>query len=264
MGIRLIVEALDHAPATLTPRERYALLVLAEDARDETRICSHGVESNEKVMRRFRAGRSERAAIINALIAKGAIERVQRGQMYRHAVFRIRPLASDAQHPGSPDSELDSSVRETQTLDPGNPDAGDSQGPDFAVPGSGNSPPSIRETRTPSPQSPQDSSSLSRPERRIMAATGATLEETREIISIIQSENPVRKLGPYIDRMAENEDLPELLDRVRAAASRRAAPPLPPKCSDPDCGPDRRIEDDDGQIAPCPRCHPTVLERAAS
>ncbi|SPL94100.1 unnamed protein product [[Actinomadura] parvosata subsp. kistnae] len=39
MGIRLVVEVLDNAPEDLTPAERLLLVALAEDARDETRVC---------------------------------------------------------------------------------------------------------------------------------------------------------------------------------------------------------------------------------
>jgi hypothetical protein len=39
MGIGLIVEVFDHAPAELTAQERLLLLALAEMARDETRMC---------------------------------------------------------------------------------------------------------------------------------------------------------------------------------------------------------------------------------
>jgi hypothetical protein len=44
MGIRLIVEVLDHAPAELTAQQRLLLLALAETARDETRTCWPGME----------------------------------------------------------------------------------------------------------------------------------------------------------------------------------------------------------------------------
>jgi hypothetical protein len=39
VGIRLIIEVFDHAPAELTPTERLLLLALAESARDDTRTC---------------------------------------------------------------------------------------------------------------------------------------------------------------------------------------------------------------------------------
>lgn len=44
MGVRLLVEVLDRAPADLTPAERLVLAVLAEDARDDTRTCWPGME----------------------------------------------------------------------------------------------------------------------------------------------------------------------------------------------------------------------------
>lgn len=45
VGIRLIVEVLDHAPAELTPQERLLLVALAEAARDDTRMCWPGMET---------------------------------------------------------------------------------------------------------------------------------------------------------------------------------------------------------------------------
>lgn len=45
VGIRLIVEVLDRAPAELAPQERLLLVVLAEAAADETRECWPGMET---------------------------------------------------------------------------------------------------------------------------------------------------------------------------------------------------------------------------
>jgi hypothetical protein len=44
VSVRLVAEALDHAPAELTPSERLVLLVLAEDANNKTRTCSPGMD----------------------------------------------------------------------------------------------------------------------------------------------------------------------------------------------------------------------------
>lgn len=44
MGIRLVVEVLDHAPAWLTTQERLLLVVLAETASDQSRTCWPGME----------------------------------------------------------------------------------------------------------------------------------------------------------------------------------------------------------------------------
>lgn len=45
MGVRMMVEILDHAPPELSPAERLVLIAIAEDARDGgTRTCSPGVD----------------------------------------------------------------------------------------------------------------------------------------------------------------------------------------------------------------------------
>lgn len=94
MGVRLIVEALDYAPDTLTPRERYVLVVLAESARDATRVCWPGIEDDETFIRRSRLkSRSQRYAVIKGLVDKGALESVKRGNRGSRAVYRIARLA---------------------------------------------------------------------------------------------------------------------------------------------------------------------------
>lgn len=225
MGIRLMVEVLDYAPDNLTPRERWALIAIAEDARDETRMCLKGIESNPVLVRRLRVGRSERAAIIKALIDKGALERVKRGQKHQHAVFRIPRLAPVEQEPVEAENEF--RVRETGTQDrsqgPESPDAEDAQGPDSATSASGNCRLRVREPRTPSPQSPQDPS-LSGHERVVMEALadrGVTVEEMREIIFLIKRDHQPRSLAAYLRALAGNGDLGAYLERVRADAAER-------------------------------------------
>lgn len=242
MGIRLMVEVLDYAPDNLTPRERWALIAIAEDARDETRMCLKGIESNPVLARRLRVGRSERAAIIKALIDKGALERVKRGQKHQHAVFRIPRLApveqepvveeepedGGSQGPETSEAENEFRVRETGTQDrsqgPESPDAEDAQGPDSATSASGNCRLRVREPRTPSPQSPQDPSSLSGHERVVMEALadrGVTVEEMREIIFLIKRDHQPRSLAAYLRALAGNGDLGAYLERVRADAAER-------------------------------------------
>lgn len=231
MGIRLMVEVLDYAPDNLTPRERWALIAIAEDARDETRMCLKGIESNPVLARRLRVGRSERAAIIKALIDKGALERVKRGQKHQHAVFRIPRLAppedGGSQGPETSEAENEFRVRETGTQDrsqgPESPDAEDAQGPDSATSASGNCRLRVREPRTPSPQSPQDPS-LSGHERVVMEALadrGVTVEEMREIIFLIKRDHQPRSLAAYLRALAGNGDLGAYLERVRADAAER-------------------------------------------
>jgi hypothetical protein len=208
VGIKLMIEVLEHAPAALTPRERWALVVLAEDASDRERVCSKGVESNEKVMRRFRAGRSERSAIIKALIEKGAIARVKRGQKHQHAEFKILPLAP-SQQPENPDAGKGLCVRETRTQS-------HSQGPGSARSGSGKFGLSVRETRTPSPQSPQDPSSpRARAVQIVTGATGATEEEAEEVIKFIESQHTIRSLAGFLRTLADRGDLDAPLAAIR-------------------------------------------------
>lgn len=114
MGIRLIVEVLDHCPTALTHREKLALVVLAEGARDRTRECLPGIENDAKVARRMKLpGRSSRYAVIQALRDKGVLEIVSAGRKYSRAVYRIKELTS-AQHPENLDPETSSSEPQNQ------------------------------------------------------------------------------------------------------------------------------------------------------
>ncbi|MFD8596991.1 hypothetical protein ACFV1L_18515 [Kitasatospora sp. NPDC059646] len=116
MGIRLIVEVMDHAPSTLTHREAWVLAVLAEDANDGTRICWPGIEDDPETVRRMRIpSRSSRYDVLRALKAKGALEAVETGRRGRRAVYRIPTFAVLAQAGQGPDPQ----------------DATDPQGPDF-------------------------------------------------------------------------------------------------------------------------------------
>ncbi len=99
MSIDIIVEVMDRAPASLTPQERVAAMVFAEDANKDTRELFHplswvpfqrriGVSSEKKV-----------AELAAALARKGVLQRVARGQKYRAAEYRFALLAL-AQQPG--------------------------------------------------------------------------------------------------------------------------------------------------------------------
>lgn len=149
MGIRLIVEVLEHAPDDLTWRERHALTVLAENANDGTRECWPGIEEDEAIAHRMRLpGRSSRYEVMKALRAKKAIETVSAGRRGHRAVYRITELAP-AKGPGTTDpndeagsGEPGHGVRETWTQSapegPENPDPNSEKG-------SGNDPERVRE-----------------------------------------------------------------------------------------------------------------------
>ncbi|MGW3330575.1 hypothetical protein ACWDF9_08545 [Streptomyces rubiginosohelvolus] len=132
MGGRLYVEVLDYAPTTLTHREKLALAVLADDARDSTRITWSSVES-EKILRRAQVSRAQIYALIKSLIAKDCLKKVSAGQKNGTAKYMILPLQrpqlpdpeNDGQRPDSPDTDGDSQSPEI-------PDTDDSQRPDSA------------------------------------------------------------------------------------------------------------------------------------
>ncbi|MEU9921919.1 hypothetical protein AB0H51_11580 [Streptomyces griseoluteus] len=121
MGSRLYVEVLDFAPPTLTHREKLALAVLADDARDSTRITWSSVES-EKTLRRAQVSRPQMYAVIKALVTKGVLEKVSAGQKNGTAKYRILPL----QCPELPDADADLEGPDSADTDepqrPGTPD----------------------------------------------------------------------------------------------------------------------------------------------
>ncbi|WP_405676856.1 hypothetical protein OG292_19655 [Streptomyces sp. NBC_01511] len=176
MGSRLYVEVLDYAPETLTHREKLFLAVLADDARDTTRITWSSVES-PKTLRRGKVSRAQVYEVIKALISKGCLERISAGQKNGTAKYRILPLQSpeipdadtsaqgpdsadtdDPQSQGFPDTDAESQRPENADTDPSqrpetpdtdpesqcpqNPDTDESQCPEIPDV-------SVRESRTP-------------------------------------------------------------------------------------------------------------------
>ncbi|MCC5582041.1 hypothetical protein IMZ11_41230 [Microtetraspora sp. AC03309] len=212
MGIHLIVEVMDYAPATLTHSEHKTLMVFAESARDETRQAWPGIEDDETFARRTRLGRSQRYAVVKALVAKGALVRVSKGHNASRAVYMIPPLAAvvaAVQGPENPDA---SGLQRPENPDPGS----NTKGPGNPDQASGKSDGRVRKTRTPSPQSPHDPSSLGAA-GRVMEATGASEEEARRIVDLIKAEKAPRSLNGYVSTLAANGDLADWLHRVRAA-----------------------------------------------
>ncbi|MBK3546462.1 hypothetical protein [Streptomyces sp. MBT60] len=120
MGIRLIVEVLTSAPEALTHREKLLLVVLAEDANDDTRTTWNSVERPE-VLRGAKLSRSQLYAVLKSLAAKGAVEKLAAGQKNGTAKYKI-PVFAVPQCPEIPDTEPPSQR-------PSSPDTEDSQRP---------------------------------------------------------------------------------------------------------------------------------------
>lgn len=138
MGIRLIVEVLNSAPEALTHREKLLLVVLAEDANDDTRITWNSVERPE-VLRGAKLSRAQLYAVIKSLVAKDALERLAAGQKNGTAKYKIakfpesqclgipdteppsqRPGNADTdtpQRPGTPDTDANAQCQENADTD---------------------------------------------------------------------------------------------------------------------------------------------------
>ncbi|MFE6355914.1 hypothetical protein ACFVOO_24035 [Streptomyces rochei] len=139
MGIRLIVEVLTSAPEALTHREKLLLVVLAEDANDDTRVTWNSVERPE-VLRGAKLSRSQLYAVLKSLTAKGALEKLTAGQKNGAAKYRIakfpesqcqgfrdtdahpqRPEIADTdqpQRPGTADTEPNRQCQENADTEP--------------------------------------------------------------------------------------------------------------------------------------------------
>ncbi|MFD7101899.1 hypothetical protein [Streptomyces celluloflavus] len=106
MGIRLIVDVLNGAPEALTHREKLLLIVLAEDANDDSRVTWNSVERPE-VLRGAKVSRSQLYAVLKSLVAKGALEKLTAGQRNGAAKYRL-PEFKTAQCPVIPDTDTPS------------------------------------------------------------------------------------------------------------------------------------------------------------
>ncbi|MER7807877.1 hypothetical protein [Streptomyces sp900116325] len=235
MGSRLYVEVLDYAPTTLTHREKLFLSVLADDARDTTRITWSSVES-PKNLRRGKLTRPQVYEVIKSLIAKGCVEKVSAGQKNGTAKYRILllqcpeiPDADDenqgpdsadtdgAQGPQNPDAargsqrpgsaDTDQSQRpETPDTDadfqcPENPDTDGSQCPEIPDV-------SVRESRTPT-LSPLSTRPLSSPDPSSPADAQAAPDDDvvdAEVIDEHEEPEPVTAqtiVGEWLERCAD-------------------------------------------------------------
>ncbi|NGO67149.1 hypothetical protein [Streptomyces boncukensis] len=122
----MIVDILNHAPRSLTHREAYVLVALAEDANDDTRTTWNSVERPE-MLHRARVSRSQMYAVLKTLTGKGALERVAAGQKNGAAKYRIPAFSTVPQCPGNADTDDGSQC-------PGSRDAEGSQRPGTADP----------------------------------------------------------------------------------------------------------------------------------
>jgi hypothetical protein len=234
VGIRLIVEVLTSAPEALTHREKLLLVVLAEDANDDTRITWNSVERPE-VLRGAKVSRSQLYAVLKSLAAKGVLEKLAAGQKNGTAKYKI-PVFKAPQCPGIPDTE-------PPYQSPENRDTDAAQGPETPdtdqngqSPGNADTEPSqcqeirdvsVRESGTPTPLFPSSTTpSASKQEKPAAERLGFGIPEAaRPLVDGLTAAGVVVR-WPFTGNgwfpvlaLIEKTGAPALIDyAVRAAA----------------------------------------------
>jgi hypothetical protein len=159
MGVKLIVEVMQHAPETLSAKELYAATVLAENANDATRLIWSSIEDPE-FQSRLRVKRARLYELVDALVLKGVLEQTSTGHKHGRARYRFAAFTRcpQAQRPAVTAAEAPERVREPQTLNhaqcPEDPDV------------------SVRKTRTPTPLYPSTTTPPPSPSKAPETGTG--------------------------------------------------------------------------------------------
>ncbi|MCX4605450.1 hypothetical protein OG402_33835 [Streptomyces anulatus] len=100
MGVRLIVEVLDHwQDAGLTAGERSDLLLLAENANDRSRLTWGPVHA-EYMLHRANKSSAGWKNSIGKLLKKGVLVQHAQGHVGQVAVYRLAQLCPEAPHDG--------------------------------------------------------------------------------------------------------------------------------------------------------------------
>lgn len=119
MGIRLMVEVMEHAPDDLTWRDRYVLLAIAENLKDETRAGWPGFDGEDefagKFRRRTRCSRTQFYEVLGALTEMELVVILEPGHNGRRAKYSIPPIAGQ-RFKSRPSTKGKRSVQETGTL----------------------------------------------------------------------------------------------------------------------------------------------------
>ncbi|WP_066070084.1 hypothetical protein [Frankia sp. EI5c] len=259
MGYELYREVKDHAPADLHPTELLLLLIVADDANDQTRLSFAAREqlvrwmrmttwdSVQKVLNRL----AKRELEIRVPIGKDRSGRAVFARVGQKTTYRVPEFLSRADnHPpseGGQPSALDAGRADDHPQEGGYPSARRGQ------------------PSAPSPH-PSGSPHLSLVGTAEHAIRGAGLDDEREINDCIEWITEThRPRGPgWWRAVTENGDLPALVAAWRAQRA-PGAPSLPDWCGqcadgNPAARSNPRWRVLDGQ--PCPACHPAARETA--
>jgi len=264
MGVRLIREVLDHAPADLTPAERLLLVVLAENANDTTREAWPGMDVlahrtgltpdgvSKVLFRLARRGLEVRVPLCTD--RRGRLVFAVRGRRttYRLPGFHEREVPTRDSKATAPSVEVvRSDVRTTIETRKARPrsDHSNLNGRTAVFERSDHGRPLVGPPSDPSPQepsrNPQQHTSARTLEQIIRAHTDATVAEAAAVVALIQGEKRPLSLGGLLRTLATGGELPDWVARVRdrqnrgdvraALAELRSKPP----CEHGDPGGDR-------------------------
>lgn len=270
MGIRLIVEVLDHwKDFGLTAGERDDLVVIAENANEKSRE-TFGPIHEDYVLKRVNKSAAAWRIALNRLLKKKALEyavhngRQMKGFTGQHAIYRIPVLCSDPPHDGwhgyctrpakyaAPPEEPAEEGYLTA-----NPSTEEGYPSDNAVPEEGylTATEWVSGQLTPSPPTPLTTSPLSVAERVVQAAAVVADEERETFINWINQHYQPQGPG-WWRTVAKKGDFPDIAARWRASTAGPASndPPQAPctKCPDGEGW----INLPEGGVRRCPDCNP--------
>lgn len=262
MGYHLYREVKRHAPDDLDTGELALLLILADEANDQTRECFPGMDELCAYMRMSADGVGR---VLQRLTKRGIDVRVAVGKdKTGRAIYAMKGVRTTYRLPRfAPPMPGPQSGQSANGRTPGRPLT--DQRPDASPANTADRPdasPSMPGPQSgPSPQFPHEEDPHLLPPQRIIRAAGITLGEDDEKRFIEWINRDTRKGTPWWRTVAKNGDLPGLVAEWREAAT----PGKPPNGLPTWCGKcherTRMLEDpDDGRnLGRCPRCHPTAV-----
>lgn len=300
MGIKLIVDVMDCLADKLTPTEWKALVILAEDANDETRLTWHAV-TDDKIMRRIGLTPEAWTNLRGVLVRKGVLEVAvpgKRGRVAKYRFPRYRPMGHEIREetpskgheiddPSEPTGheiheETGEKVMGFMTPTPPYPSTTSSSAP-TAPPATGDTDGggggqqerdhlaraeaflAELEYRGETPGRPQHARLVTYTDAAL--AAGWTEEQLRKRLRL-KGANIDSPVAIYLHRLdPANLPDPPRLRTARAAAP--AAPALPDWCKHIDCDEysrNREYRDAEGFLrrTPCHVCHPNAQRNHAA
>jgi hypothetical protein len=260
MGYRLYREVLEHAPADITSGELLVWLIVADDASDTTRC---GWIDQDELARRARMSPAGVKKALQRLGTRGFELRIARGVDAKgRPVFAYRGAQTTYRLP-----QLVDNSEKGGTVVPASGEKGGTTVPergDRSIRmGGPQSPPSPQFPQSPQSSRARDGEPVENPATQIIkSATDATNAEATAVAALIDTEKQPRNATAFIRRLADDGELAEWLDRVRADASREAVREFIARIADlPEClhgvngGGQFRPDSGEPQCAQCRAAH---------